>query len=135
MGWSYGARAILQALKATPQRPASPSPFFTSEPKYRFKAGITYYPRCVTVVTTLYAPVLIFWGDKDKHFTTTGCDNFPKENRAGGEPYSITVYPGATNFFDYGETWRDSRNNRSVPDPSATQDAIERVKAFLLEKL
>jgi len=45
------------------------------------------------------------------------------------------VYPGATNFFDYGETGQDSFQNRFVPDPSATQDAIERVKAFLLEKL
>ena len=135
MGWSYGANAILRALKAIPQNPTSPSPFFTSEPIYRFKAGITYYPLCSPVVTTLYALLLIFRGDKDEYSPTGGCDNFPKENRAGGEPYRISVYPGATNFFDYGETGLDQYRNRIVPDPAATQDAIERVKAFLLEKL
>ena len=135
MGWSYGANAILQALKATPQQPASPPSFFTSEPIYRFKASIVYYPLCSPVVTTLYVPLLIFVGDKDEYFSSSGCDTFPKENRAGGEPYRIIVYPGATHFFDYGENRPDQYQNRCVPDPSASQDAIERVKTFLLEKL
>jgi dienelactone hydrolase len=135
MGWDLGARAIMSALKANPQQPASPSPLFTKELKYRFKAGIAYHPLCSSVVTTMYAPLLIFVGDKDEYFLKGGCDTFPKENRAGGEPYRITVYPGATSFFDYGETGQDSFQNRIAPDPSATQDSIERVKAFLKEKL
>ena len=135
MGWPFGADAILRAIKATPQQPASPSPLFTNEMNYRFKVGIAYYPRCSPIVTTLYAPLLIFRGDKDEYFPTGGCDLFPKENRAGGEPYRITVYPGATVLFDYGFTGQYRVNERIVPDPSATQDAIKRVKAFLLEKL
>jgi dienelactone hydrolase len=135
MGWYDGANAIPDALKATPKQPASPSPLFTSEPNYRFKASIMYHPRCSSVVTTLYAPLLIFVGTKDKYFPTGGCDTYPKENRAGGEPYRLTVYPGATIFFDYGETGQDAYHNRVVPDPAATQDSIKRIKAFLLEKL
>ena len=135
MGWDLGARAILSALKANPQQPSSPPRLFTRESIYRFKAGVTYYPLCSPVVTTMYAPLLIFVGSKDEYFLKGGCDTFPKENRAGGEPYRITVYPGATNLFDYGETGQDSFQNRFVPDPAATQDAIKRVKAFLLEKL
>ncbi len=132
MGWSWGSDAILRALKVAPQQP---SPMFTSEPNYRFKAGIAYYPRCSPVVTTLYAPLLIFLGDKDEYFPQGGCDSFPNENRAGGEPYRITVYPGATVLFDYGLTGQYRGNEPIVPDPAATKDAIERVKAFLLEKL
>ena len=135
MGWSYGANAIMSALKANPQQPSSPTHLFTKDPNYRFKAGITYYPLCSPVETTMYAPMLIFVGDKDILFKKN-CDTFPKENRAGGEPYRITVYPGATHYFDYGEVRPDQyQMQQCVPDPSATQDAIERVKAFLQEKL
>ena len=134
MGWSYGANAIMRALKAAPQQPSSPPRFFTREPKYRFKAGIAYYPLCSLTVTTMYAPLFILVGDKDVLFAVN-CETFPKENRAGGEPFRIIVYPGATHFFDYGEKRPDQYQNPCVPDPSATQDAIKQVKAFLQEKL
>ena len=94
-----------------------------------------YHSLCSPVVTTLYAPLLIVLGEKDECFPTGGCDTFPKENRAGGEPFRIIEYPGATNFFDYGEPGSDRYQNRFVPDPSSTQDAIEQVKTFLREKL
>jgi len=135
MGWSYGANAIMSALKANPQQPSSPTRLFTKELTYRFKAGITYYPLCSPVETTMYVPLLIFVGDKDVQFALN-CDTFPKENRAGGEPYRITMYPGATHYFDYGEVRPDARQyQQCVPDPSATEDSIKRVKAFLKEKL
>ena len=60
---------------------------------------------------------------------------YPEENRAGGEPFRIIEYPDATGFFDYGEKGQDHDLNRFVPDPAATKDSIERVKAFLKEKL
>ena len=131
IGWSFGADAILRALEVAPRLYAT---MFTSEAKYRFKAGIVYHPRCSPVVTTLYAPLLIFKGDKDTYFTRS-CDAFPMENRAGDEPYRIIVYPGATHFFDYGEPGQDRVQELFFPDPSATQDAIKRVRAFLKEKL
>jgi dienelactone hydrolase len=135
MGWDLGANAIMRGLKANPEQPTFPIRFFTRDPKHRFKAGIMYHPLCSPAATTLYAPLVIFKGDKDKYFPSGGCDTFPKENRAGGEPFRIIVYPGATNFFDYGEIGQDHDLNRFAPDPAATQDSIKRIKAFLLEKL
>lgn len=93
------------------------------------------HPLCSPTVMTLYAPLVIFMGEKDKYFNSGGCDTFPKENRAGGEPFSIIVYPGATGFFDYGEKGQDHDLNRFVPDPATTQDSIKRIKVFLKEKL
>ena len=135
MGWYDGANAILDALKATPKQLDSPSPMFTSEPNYRFKAGIIYHPRCSSIVTTMYSSLLIFVGGKDEYFPSGGCDSFPKENRAGGEPYRLIVYPGATIFFDYGETGQDAYHNRVEPDSAATKDSIKRIMEFLKEKL
>jgi dienelactone hydrolase len=131
MGWSDGADAILRALEVAPRNLTT---LFTSEAKYRFSAGIIYHPRCSPTVTTMYAPLLILMGGKDEYFILS-CDAFPEENRAGGEPFRIIVYPGATQYFDYDETMKDLLLNRSVPDPDATQDSIKRIKAFLKDKL
>ena len=135
IGWELGANAIMRGLKENPLNPGSPSTFFTKDPSYRFKAGIMYHPLCSPAETTLYAPLLIQMGEKDEYFPTGGCDAFPKENRAGGEPFRITVYPGATSFFDYGETGQDHNLNRFVPDPVATKDSITKIRVFLQEKL
>jgi dienelactone hydrolase len=136
MGWYYGASAIISALKANPQQPSSPPSLFTNEPNYRFRAGVAYHPRCSSVVMTLYAPLLVLVGDKNEYFLRGGCDTFPKENRAGGQPYRITMYPDATFLFDYGENMQDAWLNRYIPpDPSVTNDSIKRVRAFLKENL
>ena len=136
MGWSNGAMAVLQALRAdAPDRPAGKEP--------GFRSAVALYPGCASLSSTAYAPVaplLIQSGGADDWTPARFCETLARSSK--GASIEIDVYEGAHHGFDNPSGVVRSRpevRNPTSPtgwgatvggNPEARRKAIERVTGF-----
>lgn len=140
LGWSGGGSTILAAIRKD-RRPADRQPDFAR--------AVAFYPGCRTQSESgsfeARLPTLILMGDADDWTPPAPCDFLAKSARARGEPVELVLYPGAVHDFDHPRL--DRREKEGVAysasgtgkvtvgtDPAARDDAIRRVKAFLMGK-
>lgn len=139
LGWSGGGSTILTAVR-TDRRPADALPDFTR--------AIAFYPGCRTQSESdsfrARLPVLILMGDADDWTPPAPCDFLARAARSRGENVELVLYPGALHDFDHPRL--DVRERTDVAysatgtgkvtvgtNPAARDDAILRVKTFLLK--
>lgn len=139
-GWSNGAMTLLWTVMAdAAQRPAGLS--------HDFRAAVGFYPGCIVIrrEQKRYAsaiPTLLQVGLADEWTRPQPCIDFVAEaNRRGGAPMEIDAYDGAHHSFDHPDmAVRETTisSGRKVPigtHPEARAKAIERVRAYLRERL
>lgn len=139
LGWSGGGSTILAAIR-TDRRPADRRPDFSR--------AVAFYPGCRTQSESrsfeARLPTLILMGDADDWTPPAPCDFLAKAARARGEAVQLVLYPGAVHDFDHPRLDRREKEGIFTPsgtgkvtvgtDPAAREDAIRRVKDFLMGK-
>lgn len=140
LGWSGGGSTILAAIRAD-RRPADEGPDFIR--------AIAFYPGCRAQSESrsfeARLPTLILMGEADDWTPPAPCDYLAKAARARGEAVSLVLYPGAAHDFDHprlelrekeGIAYSATETGRATvgADPAAREDAIRRVKEFLIGK-
>lgn len=138
LGWSGGGSTILAAIR-TDRRPADRRPDFSR--------AVAFYPGCRTQSESrsfeARLPTLILMGDADDWTPPAPCDFLAKAARARGEAVQLVLYPGAVHDFDHPRLDRREREGIAFApsgtgkvtvgtDPAAREDAIRRVKDFLM---
>lgn len=138
LGWSGGGSTILAAIRRD-RRPADKRPDFLR--------AVAFYPGCRTQSESrsfeARLPTLILMGEADDWTPPAPCDFLAKAARARGEPVDLVVYPGAVHDFDHprlelrekeGIAFSATGTGKAMvgTDPAAREDAIRRVKAFLM---
>lgn len=140
MGWSNGAMAVLQAMRAdAPGRPIGKEP--------RFRSAAALYPGCASLSSTAYAPIaplLIQSGGADDWTPARFCETLARSSK--GASIEIDVYEGAHHGFDNPSGVVRSRpevRNPTSPtgwgatvggNPEARRKAIERVTGFFTSR-
>jgi dienelactone hydrolase len=88
MGWSYGARAVLEALAMRTDRPPT------------FSRAIVFYPDCRALEPwTARLPVLMLLGGDDDMTPATLCQEAVRRLTVP-DSVKVVVYPGAFHAFD-----------------------------------
>ncbi len=134
MGWSQGAGTVLAAYGPGGQGNG-------------FRAAIAFYPGCRTPLMDAdwqpEGPLLMLLGGKDEWAPAERCLELASREPVK-ERTEVVVYPDAHHGFDSPHSpLRKRRNLATAPageatvgtDESARKDAIERVSAFLAERL
>ncbi|WP_247894749.1 dienelactone hydrolase family protein [Azospirillum argentinense] len=134
MGWSQGAGTVLAAYGLGGQGNG-------------FRAAIAFYPGCRTPLGDAdwqpEGPLLMLLGGKDEWTPAERCLELANREPVK-ERTEVVVYPDAHHGFDSPHSpLRKRRNLATAPageamvgtDESARKDAIERVTAFLAERL
>lgn len=139
LGWSGGGSTILTAVR-TDRRPADMLPDFTR--------AIAFYPGCRAQSESdsfrARLPVLILMGDADDWTPPAPCDFLAKAARARGENVELVLYPGVLHDFDHPRlevkertdlAYSANGNGKAMvgTNPAARDDAILRVKSFLMK--
>jgi dienelactone hydrolase len=139
LGWSGGGSTILTAVR-TDRRPADMLPDFLR--------AIAFYPGCRIQSESdsfrARLPVMILMGDADDWTPPAPCDFLARAARSRGESVELVLYPGALHDFDHPRL--EVREKTDVAysatgtgkvtvgtNPAARDDAIQRVKSFLLK--
>ncbi len=138
-GWSGGGSTILTAIR-TDRRPADALPDFVR--------AVAFYPACRTHSESesyrTRLPLLILMGDADDWTPPAPCDYLARTARSRGENVELVLYPGALHDFDHPRLDVKERSDVAYSatgtgramvgtNPAAREDAIKRVKAFLLK--
>ncbi|MDH3474686.1 MAG: dienelactone hydrolase family protein [Rhodospirillales bacterium] len=135
IGWDLGATRALAAVRET-----GPQEDFQGG----FRAAVAFYPACLRTGNRFTAPVLTLIGEADDWTPAGRCRLFVEASQGGPNPVTLTVYPGATHFFDnprYGAGFHYAAavNLEKTPprgaflayDAAAHDAALRRVEAFL----
>jgi dienelactone hydrolase len=134
MGYSMGALAALAAVDKWPIEQSQPM---------QFRAAVAYYPSCQFLTGDLTAPALVLIGQQDDWTSADACRKLAAHEsdigitrKAGaGEPIDLVVYPNATHAFDSDQPPHRYLGHAMRYDAGATEDASQRVRAFLRDKL
>ncbi|WP_286192087.1 dienelactone hydrolase family protein [Roseomonas genomospecies 6] len=134
MGWSQGAGTVLAAYGPGGQGNG-------------FRAAIAFYPGCRTPLNDAgwqpEGPLLMLLGGKDEWTPAERCLELASREPVK-ERTEVVVYPDAHHGFDSPHSPLRKRHNLATApageatvgtDESARRDAIERVSAFLAERL
>jgi dienelactone hydrolase len=117
VGWSHGAWAALDFLASAPPEDVT-----------GVRAVVAFYPYCGIASVARWrglrvdVPLLMLLAEADATISTGDCLRLAADEAGRGHPVTTKVYPEVGHVFD----WRES---------AATQDARERVRAFLAERL
>lgn len=125
IGFSAGGVAALQAAQDN-----APD-MFELAGGARFKAVAAFYPFCVST-RELVVPTLVLIGEADDWSPAERCRKLAQDERQSGL-VSLVVYPHARHGFDmdwHREPYREFEHTLQF-DPTATDDAIARVRTFL----
>jgi len=149
MGWSHGGGTVLFAIG--PGGPRQRDVGQAKSPGSDFRAAIAFYPGWCNEQAqngtqwNTTVPLLILTGESDVWTRAAPCEAFVESVRRHGAPVELQVYPDAYHDFDFPHLPVRSRpeftNRRTgvVPitgtNPSAREDAIKRVTAFLAQHL
>lgn len=138
LGWSGGGSTILAAIRRD-RRPADQRPDFLR--------AVAFYPGCRAQSESrsfeARLPTLILMGEADDWTPPAPCDFLAKAARARGEEVDLVIYPGAVHDFDHprlelrekeGIAYSATGTGKAKvgTDPAAREDAIRRVKEFLM---
>lgn len=124
MGWEEGGWAILTDIRGLiPIEQGGDS----------FRAAITIYPYCEGEIATTNSPLLILMGEKDRWCPPERC--WIASERKSPHEVILRIYPGTYHAFDAEGTDKMLRGHRLRYDPESANDAIDRVKKFLLNHL
>ncbi|GAU81060.1 dienelactone hydrolase [Bosea sp. BIWAKO-01] len=138
LGWSGGGSTVLTAIRKD-RRPADGQPDFAR--------AIAFYPGCrfqsESASFSARLPTLILMGDADDWTPPAPCDHLAKAARARGEAIELVLYPGALHDFDHPRLEVKERSDVAYSatgsgkvtvgtHPEARDDAIKRVKSFLM---
>lgn len=129
-GYSHGAWTVLHALDE--------KVVHVVQPRYRFAAGIAYYPYCSMIVPhRFYAPLLVLIGELDEWTPARYCTSLYEAQKSTEWPVRLRVYPGAHHGFDLPiEVQRSPINFKLVGgSPAAAQDAVLQAERFLRDVL
>ena len=134
MGWSNGAMAVLQALRAdAPDRPAGKEP--------GFRSAVALYPGCRRLGNAAWSarvPTLILIGRADDQASAATCQQMVAGARGRSARVEIHVYPNAHHDFDHPNRPLQVRTGlafsvdgsgrvHSGTNPAARADALKRV--------
>jgi dienelactone hydrolase len=99
----------------------------------RFAAAIAYYPACRGHSPILNAPTLILIGADDDLNRADACREMSALPHPNGAEIELVIYPGVFHAFDvdWFQPGRDVRGHRFEYNPSASEDAQNRVRNFL----
>jgi dienelactone hydrolase len=117
VGWSHGAWTALDFLASAPP-----------EALTGVRAVVAFYPYCGIASRARWrglrvdVPLLMLLAEGDTTISTGECLQLAEDEAGRGHPVTTKVYPEVGHVFD----WRES---------AATQDARERVRAFLADRL
>ncbi|MEH6475883.1 MAG: dienelactone hydrolase family protein [Sneathiella sp.] len=132
LGFSMGASRLFSILGKTGENKSAEG---------TFKSGIAFYPNCISDMA-LQVPFLVFAGDKDDLMSFGSCEAALNEAPKYENDISLTVYLGATHFFDnpnYSKDIVTASKKASPPiyfstnhyDLAAHEDSIVKVQHFL----
>lgn len=97
-------------------------------------AGIALYPGCQSDrESRFYAPLLVLIGHADQVTSAAECEAMKAGQPPGAKKLEPVVYPEAPHTFDMPLPPRRVLGMRLGPDVAATEDARDRVFAFLAE--
>jgi len=122
LGFSRGGGAALDDVEKV-----GPAQFFPLS----FRAAVAYYPDCRGKSDGFRVPVLILAGEKDDWLPSQACRDMASEVAGRSAPVSLVIYPGATHAFNLNAPPREYLGHSLRYDAEATQDADQRVHAFL----
>lgn len=128
MGWYYGAMAALVTTRQLLAHVVQPR-------AGGFRAPVAFYPGCSSLAADTAIPVLLLLGQADDWTPPQRCVQVAEQLQQRGRTVVWKVYPGAYHAFDVVGPSRDVLGHQLEYDPTATADAIERVKDFLAEQL
>ena len=117
VGWSHGAWAALDFLASA-----------RADAVQGVRAVVAFYPYCGIASVARWrglrvdVPLLMLLAEGDTTISTGECLQLAEDEAGRGHPVTTKVYPEVGHVFD----WRES---------AATQDARERVRAFLAHRL
>jgi dienelactone hydrolase len=102
----------------------------------RFRAAVAFYPTCTGDSGMVDAPTLILIGEKDDWAWAQACRDMVADATKRGTAIKLVVYPEATHDFDVpAAAPYQILGHHIAYDATATQDAAQRVRAFLNEVL
>jgi len=137
IGWSHGAGTAIVV-----DNPAFIAALGSAVPAGGgFRAAVALYPPCTTMgpLKTMSAPLLLLVGSADDWTPPAECERIADGLASAGFPISVHVYPGATHAFDNagdrGQVHVGDHYYTMVYDPTAANDARERVRGFLADVL
>ena len=125
MGWSHGGWTTLHTISEKIR---------TRKRGDSFQAAVAFYPYCNISLEDLRAPLLILIGELDDWCPAAMCSNMMPSRKTANEVI-LKIYPGAYHGFDWEGKDFTYKGHRFLYDPTATADAIVRVKNFLAKYL
>ncbi len=149
LGWSFGGSTTLQAMNGADPEVRNFRAATAAAPY--FAAAIAFYPACAASARmgdgySVAAPLQLFIGGSDDWTPAAPCVALGDALRKRGEPFVVTVYPGAFHDFDapglkmrvMTDITSGVNKDRGVTvgaDPVARADAYAKVKAFLKQRI